>query len=286
MSEVSLIGLGPMGAALARVLRRAGHSVTVWNRTPGKAAALVREGAALAPDVAAAVRASPVVVVCIADYEATYGLLAETPLAGKLLVQLSTGTPRQAREGEAWARERGAEFLGGAIVAVPSQMGRAESAILVSGSAAAFHGAEALLRRMAGAVVYLGEPVAAAAAFDLGFLSYLFGGFLGFFHGARLVEAEGLRVDRLGSMLAELAPAIGEMIKGMGEAIQARAYANPESALNASAAALDLLERQAWEAGINAEFPRFGAALFRRAVAAGHGEEEVAALFEVLRADA
>ena len=46
MSDVSVVGLGAMGSALARALMRAGHRVTVWNRTASKAEALVREGAA------------------------------------------------------------------------------------------------------------------------------------------------------------------------------------------------------------------------------------------------
>ena len=45
MSEVSVIGLGAMGSALVRALLRAGHRVTVWNRTSAKAEPLVREGA-------------------------------------------------------------------------------------------------------------------------------------------------------------------------------------------------------------------------------------------------
>ncbi|WP_284646287.1 NAD(P)-binding domain-containing protein [Paenibacillus silviterrae] len=45
MSDISFIGVGPMGATLARVLLQNGHRVTVWNRTKEKAEPLVREGA-------------------------------------------------------------------------------------------------------------------------------------------------------------------------------------------------------------------------------------------------
>ncbi len=55
MSEVSVIGLGNMGSALARVLQENGRAVTVWNRSPEKAAPLVDMGAALAPSAAAAI---------------------------------------------------------------------------------------------------------------------------------------------------------------------------------------------------------------------------------------
>src|SRR5918992_1290306 len=109
-NEVSVIGLGAMGSALARALLHNGHRVTVWNRTGAKAEPLVRDGAVLAPSAAAAISASPIVVVCVDDYEVTKKILdtreVAPSLAGRVLVQLSTGSPQDARDCEAWARER------------------------------------------------------------------------------------------------------------------------------------------------------------------------------------
>lgn len=65
MSDVSIIGLGAMGSALARALLRGGQDVTVWNRTSAKAEPLVRDAATAAPDLVAAVAGSPVVVVAV-----------------------------------------------------------------------------------------------------------------------------------------------------------------------------------------------------------------------------
>ena len=74
-NEVSVIGLGVMGSALARALLRDGHRVTVWNRTSAKAEPLVRDGAVLAPSAASAVGASPIVSVCVEDYKVTRSIL-------------------------------------------------------------------------------------------------------------------------------------------------------------------------------------------------------------------
>jgi 3-hydroxyisobutyrate dehydrogenase-like beta-hydroxyacid dehydrogenase len=87
MSEVSILGLGPMGFALAHELLRAGRSVTVWNRTLTKAGPLQLEGAVVASSAAAAAAAAPVVVVCVADYVATYAALEKADLTGKVLVR-------------------------------------------------------------------------------------------------------------------------------------------------------------------------------------------------------
>ena len=117
MSEVTVIGLGNMGSALARVLLENRLRVTVWNRSPEKATPLVEKGAVLVPDVATAVAASPIIIICVTNYAAANQILSESgaDFAGKLLVQLTTGIPRDARTAEAWAHRHGADYLEGAI---------------------------------------------------------------------------------------------------------------------------------------------------------------------------
>ena len=87
-----------------------------------------------------------------------------------------------------------------------------------------------------------------AAAWDLATLSCLFGAILGFFHGARIFESEGLRVGDLGSMIANISPVLGEMIKHAGEAIQTEMYENPESSVKTCTVAFELFVKQAREA--------------------------------------
>src|SRR5688572_30645343 len=166
-NEISVIGLGKMGSTLARLLLRQGYRVTVWNRTTDKASPLVQDGALLAPSAAAAVAASPVVVVCVYDYKAANEILGAkavaSALAGRLLLQLTTGSSQEARESEAWARKHGADYLDGAIQAAPSQMARPDTTILVSGAKTAFHRSEPLLKVFGGNIKYLGEQAGAAS---------------------------------------------------------------------------------------------------------------------------
>jgi len=133
MTDVSLIGLGPMGIALARALRPK-FTLTLWNRTAERAKPLLNQGTLLAPDARAAVEASPVVLVCVADYAASRAILAQPgvseALRGKVLVQLSTGTPQDARE--AWAAADGHAYLDGALLATPGQIGRPDTPLFIS----------------------------------------------------------------------------------------------------------------------------------------------------------
>jgi 3-hydroxyisobutyrate dehydrogenase-like beta-hydroxyacid dehydrogenase len=286
-NEVSVIGLGVMGATLARLLLRQGYRVTVWNRTSAKAEPLVRDGAILAPSPAAAVAASPIVVVCVYDYKAANKILdtkeVASSLAGRVLVQLTTGSPQEARESEVWAQQLGAAYLDGAIQAAPSQMARPDTIILVSGAESAFQRSEPVLKVFGGNVKYLGEQAGAASALDMATLSYVYGAGLGFFHGARVAESEGFRVDHYGSIVAEISSTFSEFFKHEGAVIQSGNFEISESPLNISVEATERLAQAAREAGINSEFPAFVSGFFKRAAAAGYGNEEVAALIKVFR---
>jgi 3-hydroxyisobutyrate dehydrogenase-like beta-hydroxyacid dehydrogenase len=122
---VTVLGLGAMGSALTRAFLTAGRPATVWYRTPEKAAALVAAGAATTGTAEAAVAANRLVVVRLRDHRSVHEVLDPVgdALAGRVLLNLTTGTPEQARELDAWARERGAEHLDGGIMAVPGCSG-------------------------------------------------------------------------------------------------------------------------------------------------------------------
>ncbi|MGL5176593.1 MAG: NAD(P)-dependent oxidoreductase, partial [Aeromonas veronii] len=146
MRHLSVIGLGAMGSALATTLLKAGHPVTVWNRSAAKAAPLQALGATLAPSVGAAIATSDITLVCVDNYAVSQQLLDEASdaVAGKLLVQLSTGSPQGARALESWSHARGARYLDGAILCFPDQIGTSDASIICSGASTAFSEAEAV----------------------------------------------------------------------------------------------------------------------------------------------
>ncbi|WPH19380.1 NAD(P)-dependent oxidoreductase [Variovorax paradoxus] len=285
--KVTVLGLGSMGQTLARLYLDKGYEVTVWNRTAGKADALAAGGAVAARSAAEAVRASPVAVMCVYDYRAVDAILAMEGVAaaldGRLLLQLTTGSPQDARDAEAWAHRQGASYLEGAIQAAPDQMGRPDTPILVSGAEAVFRTAEPLLRVLGGGIVYLGGKASAAAAMDLATLSTIYGTLLGFLHGARVAEHEGFDVAEYGRIVAGIMPTFAGFLQHEGGVIQSGDFAISQSPMRISIEATQRILQTAQQAGINSEFPAFAAGLFRRADAAGLGGEEVAALIKLLR---
>jgi 3-hydroxyisobutyrate dehydrogenase-like beta-hydroxyacid dehydrogenase len=110
--RVAFVGLGIMGHAMATNLAKAGHEVTVWNRTPGK----VVEGASIAPTPAAAAKGAEVVWMCVSDTDAVESVVfgddgVERSLAeGMIIADSSTISPtatlrfaeRVAAKGVSW----------------------------------------------------------------------------------------------------------------------------------------------------------------------------------------
>jgi 3-hydroxyisobutyrate dehydrogenase-like beta-hydroxyacid dehydrogenase len=285
--RVTVLGLGSMGTTLARLFAANGRTVTVWNRTADKADSLRAAGVQVAATAAEAIAASPVTVLCVYDYRAADAILAQAGVAaaatGKVLVQLSTGSPEDALAAAAWAARHGARFLDGAIQAAPSQMGQPETPILLSGDRATFRDVEPLLRDLAGNLVFLGDEIDAAATMDLATLSYVYGAFTGFVHGARMAEAKGLDVAQYGRIVNAISPTFGAFFEHEGRVIHSGDFRVSESPLRISVEATARILQASRAAGLDTQVPELAAGLLARADQAGLGGEELAALVKVLR---
>lgn len=284
MSEVTVIGLGNMGSALARAFVEDGRSITVWNRSPEKAAALVEKGAVLAPDVAAAVAASPIVIMCVTQPAAAQQILnrCEDIFSRKLLVQLTTSMPQEARAGEVWAQQHQVEYLQGAITGSPASIGTPDAHILLSGREDVFHKAEPLLRVLATKLDYKGEAVGLAPAWDMVMIMHYYGMFLSLFHSVQICQAEGIPLEEFIALLNEQGKEYEKWLVGN---IHSGSYQETSAPLELWAGAIERIAGHARESRIDAGFPMFTAALFQKAMAAGYGREEVSAVFKVLRTD-
>ena len=282
MSEVTVIGLGNMGSALAQVLLENGCAVTVWNRSSEKATPLVEKGAALAPNAAAAIAASPIILVCVTNYAASNRILGEveTYLPGKLLVQFSTGTPQHARKNEAWAHTHGVEYLDCAITGSPESIGTPRAHILVSGREAVFQKAEPILRLLASNLDYKGERIGLAAAWEMIYIMHYYGMFLSLFHSVQICQAESIPLEQFITLLGEQGK---NYEKWLCENIQTGNYQVTSSPLELWAGGIGQIAQHAQDSHIHAEFPQLAAHLFQQAMDAGYGREEVSALFKVLQ---
>lgn len=286
MSDVTVIGLGAMGSAIAAAFLNAGRATTVWNRSPGKMQPLEAAGANCATVCGAAIEASPVIVICIDDYAATESLLdlqgVESSLAGRTLIQFSTGTPGQARDAEATMTDLGAGYLDGAILAYPREVGH-DALIAISGPEDLFDDRRDLLATLSSDIRYLGAAIGGAAALDVAVMSYYILSHLGLVHAGLICESEGVRRDLLAGVLVDSLPSDVEEIAHLGDALQRDAFDNPGASIDVYSNILDRVLSQARDRNIDARIPAFADSLYKEGVKAGFGNEEVVALIKLLR---
>ncbi|MBP1883458.1 NAD(P)-dependent oxidoreductase [Sinorhizobium mexicanum] len=285
MSRISVLGLGAMGAALAATLIRKGHSVTVWNRTPSRAEPLAGAGARIATNPAEAVAASDLTILCVVDYAAAGAVLAEAQeaLRGRDLVNLTNGTPREAKKLAAWAEEKGAAYLDGGIMAIPPMIGETGALILYSGSDAVFERHKPSLDALAESR-HLGGDAGLAALYDLALLSGMYGLFSGFLHAGALVASSGRRVGDFLPLLQPWLQAMSGTLPDLAGKIDSGKHSDTVvSNLAMQATALENIARASTEQGVAPDFiePMLRLAALR--IADGHGNDDISGVIETIR---
>ncbi|MDT0270464.1 NAD(P)-binding domain-containing protein [Streptomyces sp. DSM 44915] len=274
-----------MGTALARAWLAAGHSVTVWNRTPARAEPLSAAGAVVADSAAAAVAANELVVVCLWDDASVAETLAGADLRGRDLVNLTTNSPGEGRARAAWAAERGARFLDGGIMAIPPMIGIPEAGgyVLYSGSAEVFHRHADTLAVPVG-THYVGPDAGAAALHDVALLSAMYGMFAGTTHAFALARRAGVPLRDFAALLTGWLTAMATTgVEVTAEQLESGDYdTDPPSNLAMQAAGNPTMRRTAEELGVSPELLTPYFALMERAVAAGHGGGDGTAMIDLL----
>ncbi|MEV4129285.1 NAD(P)-binding domain-containing protein [Nocardia sp. NPDC049707] len=278
---VTVIGLGLMGQALAHAFLKAGHPTTVWNRTTAKADQLVAEGARLAPTVSAALEAGSLTIICVTDYPAVHELLGvgDIALEGRMLINLTSGSSAQAREAALWAEQRGARYLDGAIMAIPSAIGTAEAVILHSGPESDFEAHKSTLDAL-GTVTYLGADHGLASLYDVAGLAMMWSVLNAWLQGTALLRTAGVDAATYAQFAQQIATGVSEWLPGYAEQIDRGSFPAEVSALETDARAMAHLIEESEAVGVNAELPKLIKAMADRSIAAGHGGEQYPVLIE------
>jgi 3-hydroxyisobutyrate dehydrogenase len=163
--SIAFLGLGVMGYPMAGHLARAGHRVTVYNRTQDKTQRWVGlHGGVAAATPAAAASGKELVMMCVGnddDVRAVVlgrdGALAAMK-AGSVLVDHTTASADIAREIHAAAKARGVGFLDAPVSGGQAGAESGKLTIMVGGDPDAFAVAETVLQHYARAVTLMGGP--------------------------------------------------------------------------------------------------------------------------------
>ena len=163
MSKIAVLGLGAMGSRMAANLIKAGHQVTVWNRSPAAVEALVAAGATAAATPKAAAGGAEFVIAMVRDdaasrevwLDAGHGALAGIA-EGTVAIESSTLTPQWVRELGQQAAARGTALLEAPVSGSRPQAEAGQLVYLAGGDAQVLERARPLLAAMGSAVHHVG----------------------------------------------------------------------------------------------------------------------------------
>lgn len=166
--QVGFIGLGAMGSGIVPRLLAAGHSVTGWNRTRGKADSLIKAGMRWADSPRAVASQSETVISILTDAAAVRAVaLGENGICaglkpGGIFADMSTIAPDASRAISAEVARAGFTMLDAPISGSPVTLAQGKASIMVGGDAAAFEKIKPVLLAIGARAAYIGASGLAA----------------------------------------------------------------------------------------------------------------------------
>ncbi len=286
MERIGFVGLGTMGASMAANLLRAGATLTVWNRTPGRASALLEMGAAEAASPAAAAARSDVTVVCVSDTPDVEAVMfgpagiAAGARSGSLVVDCSTISPQA-------TRQFGGRLAGGGVGLVDAPVsGGSEGARLgtltmfVGGAEADVARARPVLEAMGKTITHLG-PLGSGQAAKAVNQVIISGTYLGVAEGIVLGIQAGLDPGRLVEALSGGAAQSWVLANRGGRMIEDRYPLGFRLALHRKDLAIAL--EMARGLGLDLPVAELTAAIEDGLASTGHADEDMSVLAHAIR---
>ncbi|MEV0643953.1 NAD(P)-binding domain-containing protein [Phytomonospora sp. NPDC050363] len=283
-TPVTVIGLGPMGSAMAGAYLNAGHPVTVWNRTASRAEPLVERGAKLAATPAEAVTASGLVILSLTDYAAMYAILdgVGDALAGRTIVNISSDSPGKTREAGAWLADRGARLLTGGIMVPYMMVGTEQSYVFYSGATEVMDEHRDTLA-VIGRPDYRGTDLGLAQLWYQAQLNLFLTMLSSFAQSAAMLESAGVKAAELVPYATETLNLAGFFLEPSAQGIDSGDHGDQGANVTMMGATADHVVTASEEAGIDLTLPRAIQAHYRSAIERGHGRDSWTSLSEVIR---
>ncbi|MFI6500460.1 NAD(P)-dependent oxidoreductase [Nonomuraea typhae] len=281
-NQVTVVGLGPMGATMAERFLDAGYDVTVWNRTASKAAPLVARGARPAERPT-----GDLMVISQLNYRAMYDSLAGVDLKGKVLVNLSSDSPKVLREAASWVAGQGGVLVTAGIMVPPPGIGQPGSYAFYSGPGEVIERHSQTLRAL-GDVVDVGTDPGLAMLYYQAQLYVFWSTLTSFMHATALLGSAGVKPGQGLPYFKEtvgLLASDGPMgfLQQLSDEIEAGEYPGELNSMHMMAVGAEHALDAFRDAGLETTMPEALKALFERTDREGHGADGLGAVIEMIK---
>jgi 3-hydroxyisobutyrate dehydrogenase len=283
--RIGFLGLGTMGEPIANNLRKAGHDLTVWNRTQSKAHHIVSKGGKLARTPRDCAAGRDVVFTCVSDDRALDAVLEgpDGALAGlgkgDVLVDMSTAGTRSAATVTEKAGKAGASFVACPILGSRHAAEQAQVVLVAGGPPAARERARPALHAVSARMFEMDDPVQAALV-KLCVNAVGDAMVAGFAEALALAASAGLSVPRFVEVL-QASSFHSPLFLIKGDLVERREFA-PGFAVRLAEKDQRLAQEAAAQHGIETPINEAVRRLFVDAVESGRGDKDVAAVTELL----
>ena len=275
--RVAVLGTGTMGAGMAGSLLRAGHAVTVWNRTAARAEPLAAAGATVAGTPAEAVAGAEVVVVMLFDEAAVLDVLAAAGPSDAVWLQASTIGPDGTERVAALAAEQGLRLVDAPVLGTRGPAEQGTLVALLSGDEALVAAARPAIEGYSARAVYAGPRLGAASALKLVCNAWV--ATMNAAIGQSVALAQALGVDPALFLEAMRGGASDAPYLHLKAELIARGEYPPAFALDGALKDVELILAAARGALVGDDVLAGLAVAYRRASEAGHGDEDMAAVY-------
>jgi len=275
--QVAVLGTGIMGAGMARSMLRAGHDVRVWNRTAARAQPLADDGATVAGTAAGAVEGAEVVLVMLWDTLAVLDVLAAAAGSAPDAVWLQASTIGPGGMAEVAAARPDLRLVDAPVLGTKEPAEQGKLVALLSGAPADVATAQPAIDGYSARSVHAGERLGAASALKLVCNAWV--ATMNAAVGQSVALAEGLGLDPalfLDAMRGGASDAPYLHMKA--ELIAKRAFP-PSFALEGALKDVELIRAAARDVSVGDDVLAGLVAVYGRAVGAGHGEEDMSAVY-------
>ncbi|MEU4463879.1 NAD(P)-dependent oxidoreductase [Streptomyces sp. NPDC024017] len=280
---VSVLGTGIMGAAMARNLARAGHTVHAWNRTRAKAEPLAAEGVRIADTPAQAVQDADVVLTMLYDGPATLDTMREAVPAlrpGKAWVQSTTAGIEGVAELAGFAREHGLVFYDAPVLGTRQPAEAGKLTVLAAGPTEGRDRVTPVFDAVGARTVWSGEDGALGGATRLKLVANSWVLAVTAAAGEALALSKALGVDPHGFFdLVAGGPLDMGYLRAKSDLVLEGRLTPPQFAVSTAAKDARLIVQAGADSGVRLDVAEAAAARMERAAAQGHADEDMVAAY-------
>jgi 3-hydroxyisobutyrate dehydrogenase-like beta-hydroxyacid dehydrogenase len=287
-TNISVIGLGSMGFALAKTLLKSDSKISVWNRTLSKSKDLNNKGAHVCLSPIEAFQCSEIIIVCLSNYKAWNNIIdsnqIDIDLSKKTIVQLTSGSIEEVTDHSDWVKKHNGDLLEGAIISFPSEIGTKDSSIILAGNNEVIENCKDIISLLFPLHTNLGDNIIGPTVLSRALVSGGLAGLIGMMNGVAICQKADISLDHFKNIyIGRINSMIGQESKRIIEAIAAKDTKSTEASISAWGHGQEALLSISKTLDSNLDFQLALNSLFKQAAKEGLQDHDLSAMFEIFK---